>query len=88
MLVAERLGIGYSKAEHRRRVGPLLAGRSEKSIEFKWCNVSAVLYEAGIVWLSGYKPLPHYQERLGELAALWLMEHRYLGAMLNEDGKD
>ena len=56
MLRAELLGEKYVKADHRRRLEPLLDGRSSKSVEWKCENVSAVLIELGYPYIDGYKP--------------------------------
>jgi hypothetical protein len=77
--------VPYSKSEHRQRVKPLLTDRSDKAVEFKWCNVNAVLEEAGLPWIDGYKPLQNYQERLRELTAVWLMDHSYLRVLIGVD---
>lgn len=61
MLQAELLGQFYSKTEHRRKLLPLLNGRSEPSIEFKQANVSAVLVHMGLPYIDGYKPRGNYQ---------------------------
>lgn len=45
-----------NKTEFRRRVLPLLQGRSEGSYEFRMQNISAVLDELGLPILSGYLP--------------------------------
>ena len=42
-------------------------GRSPKSIEFKFQNISAVLNELGLDWLSGLAPLANYQKLLAEV---------------------
>jgi hypothetical protein len=83
MMVLDESGMELSKADHRKRLEELLPGRSSKSIDFKWCNVSAALEEAGESWLDAYKPLAHYQERLRELTAVWLMEHPYTKRLLD-----
>jgi hypothetical protein len=67
---AERI----NKAATRRALMPKLNGRSEASVEFKRCNVSAVLAEMGRGWLPGYRPAYNYQRGLvdtvrAELAA-------------------
>lgn len=59
------LGSDYSKSDHRERLKGNI-GRSDKSIEFKHCNISAVLAELGLPWLPGYRPLHHYQRLLVE----------------------
>lgn len=64
MLSAELKGEAYSKAEHRRALLPLLAGRSEGSVEFKHQNISAVLINLGQPYIKGYLPRFNYQKIL------------------------
>ena len=61
MLASELAGTTYNKTAHRRALRPLLNGRSEQSIEFKHCNVSAALLDAGFPYIAGYKPRSNYQ---------------------------
>lgn len=56
MLAFELSGQSFNKAEHRRKLGALLNNRSEGSIEFKHCNVSAAMIDLGFPYLAGYKP--------------------------------
>ncbi|WKZ81907.1 MAG: hypothetical protein QY307_07325 [Acidimicrobiia bacterium] len=77
MLMCELAGASVTKAEHRRRAQRLLPGRTAKAVEYKWCNVSAVLSEASLPWIGGFKPLSNYQGRLRELVGAWLLEHPY-----------
>ena len=51
MLRAELLGRRYSKAAHRQALLPRLSGRSPQSVEFKHCNISAVLVGEGFPYL-------------------------------------
>lgn len=67
MLDAELSGIPYNKAKHRRNLQKLLNERSEGSIEFKHCNVSAVMIELGFPYIEGYKPRWNFQR--GSLTA-------------------
>jgi hypothetical protein len=67
MLSAELAGVTYNKAAHRRAILPLLNQRSEQSIEFKHCNISAALIEAGFPYIGGYKPRANYQTLLNEV---------------------
>jgi hypothetical protein len=69
MLSFELAGQKYSKAEHRRRLRARLDGRSESSIEFKHCNISAALVNLGFPYLVGYKPRSNYQTLLLEVIA-------------------
>lgn len=62
----------FVKADVRAQVSEALPARSKKSIELKWCNVSAVLAEMELPWLDGFRPLPHYQRSLREAVEHWL----------------
>lgn len=61
MLTLELTGQNYNKTEHRRKLQQLLNGRSEGSIEFKHCNISAVMIELEFPYISGYQPRFNYQ---------------------------
>lgn len=63
MLRLERAGEPYVKAERNRTLQEL-THRSRGSIEFKHQNISAVLYELGMDWIYGYKPMANYQRAL------------------------
>ena len=56
MLRMELKGERYNKTEYRRRVLPELDGRSHGSLEFKNCNISAVMHKFGYPAIDGYKP--------------------------------
>lgn len=64
MLEAELLGVRYNKAEVRRGLLPKLEGRSNASLEFKNCNISAGLITLGLPPIDGYKPRWNYQREL------------------------
>lgn len=66
MLEKQLRGLRIDKSAHRRALAPMLASRSEGSIEYKHRNISAVLVEAGIPYLRGYKPLYNYQGKLAD----------------------
>jgi hypothetical protein len=72
MLGADLAGRPYLKAEHRRRLQPLLNKRSEGSVEFKHQNISAVLLGLGQSWIEGYKPASRFQGSLVEAVLRWL----------------
>ena len=67
MLSLELAGQTYSKAAHRRALLEKLNGRSAGSIEFKHCNISAVLIHLGCPYLRGYQPRANYQRLLREV---------------------
>ena len=69
MLTSQLAGAPYNKAAHRRALKPLLNGRSDQSIEFKHCNISAALLDADFHYIPGYKPRANYQALLIEVLA-------------------
>lgn len=64
MLAVELAQRPYSKTRHREQLRPLLDGRSDGSIEFKHCNISAVLINFAMPYVEGYKPRYNYQQLL------------------------
>ena len=68
MMDAELGGRNYVKRDHVRRLERELSARSRGAIEYKLENVSAVLEEAGLLWIDGYKPARNYQRRLQQVA--------------------
>lgn len=71
MLSDELSRKSYSKAEHNEALQSPIP-RNRKSIEFKHCNVSAVLERLGIPYIRGYRPLPHFQKALIEAVERYL----------------
>ncbi len=67
MLSLELSGQRYNKSTHRRALQQKLHSRSEGSIEFKHCNISAVMIELDYPPLRGYLPRGNYQELLREV---------------------
>lgn len=65
MLMTELAGGTVVKAE-RNRALQAQTGRSHGSIEYKHQNISAVLVEFGLPFISGYKPAKNYQRALFE----------------------
>lgn len=64
MLTLELSGQPYNKAAHRRGLIAVLRGRSEGSVEFKHCNISAVMIQLGFPYLRGYQPRSNFQRQL------------------------
>jgi hypothetical protein len=60
MLRDEIRGIRFNKAAHNRALQEA-TGRSKGSIEFKHCNITAVLDELGVEGIVGYKRRENYQ---------------------------
>lgn len=63
MLGEEIAGRPYNKAEHNRSLQQL-TGRNHASVEFKHCNISAVLEQLGMRGIHGYRPRPNFQNAL------------------------
>jgi hypothetical protein len=64
LLDAQNNGIRANKAELCRATVPALDNRSRGSYEFKMCNISAALADAGNDYVTGYKPRSGYQRSL------------------------
>jgi hypothetical protein len=79
MLTLELTGQTYNKASHRRALLGRLNQRSEPAVEFKHCNISAMMLELGFPYLKGYKPRSNFQRRLlGEVVVSQVARHRIL----------
>lgn len=81
MLEHEFRGEPFNKSEHNRRLRTILRNRSEGAIEFKHCNVSAILIEIGFPYVDGYKPRGNYQELLKDEVAVYLDLHADIVAL-------
>ena len=64
MLSLESQGEPYDKKAHNRRLRAKLDSRSSGAVEFKHQNISAVLEEMGLPYISGYKPRRNVQKLL------------------------
>jgi len=71
MLQSELNHVPYSKADENRLVQKS-TNRSRGSIEFKLCNVSAVLEELGQPYIRGYFPRRHTQQELHDAVVEFL----------------
>ncbi|MDQ2842663.1 MAG: DUF3883 domain-containing protein [Acidobacteriota bacterium] len=74
MLAADLSGTPYVKSRHRAALMTRI-GRSQKSIEFKHQNISAVLDELGAPWIPGYKPARNYQNAIFDAIDRYLAAH-------------
>ena len=63
MLTMELTGQSYNKSEHRRALHHLLPNRSEGAIEFKHCNITAVMLELEYPHIRGYQPRKNFQRQ-------------------------
>ena len=63
MLNSELYDLAYIKAEHNRNMQQQ-TGRQRGAIEYKYQNISAVLFQLGFPWIFGYKPAWNFQASL------------------------
>ena len=68
LLSAELAGQRLVKADLLRELEQALPARTRGSIEYKLANISAVMDESQLPWVEGYKPAPHYQRALVDVA--------------------
>jgi hypothetical protein len=87
MLALEMAGMPYSKADHRRALLPKLNNRSEQSIEFKHCNISAALEDNGFRPVLGYKRRANYQQLVEEVLLERLLGRAELIPLANADAE-
>jgi hypothetical protein len=67
MLEHEVRGAPLNKTAFRRALLPQLDGRTNSAVELKHQNISAVLLEARLPCIDGYKPMSNYQHALQEV---------------------
>lgn len=67
MLMLELTGQSYNKSAHRKLLLQRLNGRTDGAVERKHQNISAILLEYGVPYISGYKPLGNYQGLLRDV---------------------
>ena len=74
MLEAELAGQHYVKSRHSAALMAQI-GRTHRSVEFKHQNISAVLDELGMPWISGYMPKRNYQNAIFDAIDRYLSTH-------------
>jgi len=80
MLADELAGRTPIKAEHSGRLRRHLNNRSKQAVDYKHCNISAVLIRLGYPYINGYKPRGNYQRMLLEAVAFHLSRSPQLSA--------
>lgn len=78
MLTLELSGQTYNKTRHRTELQSKLEGRSDGSIEFKHCNISAVMIDLGCPYIRGYQPRSNYQALLADVVTAQLQQSQVL----------
>jgi len=84
MLREEIRGQAYNKTLHRNKLLQLLDGRNDGSIEFKHQNISAVLVNNGLPYITGYKPRGNYQKLLEEKVLAYLSTDKKIEVDFND----
>lgn len=84
MLEAGLRGEPVNKTEQRNRLLPLLENRTKGAVEFKHQNISAVLLDLRVPYLSGYLPALNYQQDLRDVVLAQLMERRVLREVIEQ----
>lgn len=74
MLRMEMQGKPYTKL-HKNKEVQTHTGRSHKSVDFKYQNISAVLQHLAMDWIPGYKPKVNYQNALIAGVERYLIAH-------------
>src|SRR3984885_12636854 len=74
MLAEDLSGRPYVKSRHSPALMAQI-GRTHRSVEFKHQNISAVLDELGLPWMSGYKPRRNYQNAIFDAIDRYLSSH-------------
>jgi hypothetical protein len=79
-------GEKYSKAAYWRRLKAMLGGRrSEKAVEYKFGNISAVLNEMGFPYIPGCSPYRNYQALLWPVVSEQLAQSPGLVRMVERE---
>lgn len=78
MLNQEMKGEKYNKTQHRNRLSTLLNKRSDASIEYKHRNITAILIELDMPYITGYKPMYNYQTQLREAVLAHLASNGFV----------
>src|SRR5229473_1509877 len=74
MLAADLSGRPYVKSRHSEALMAQI-GRTHRSVEFKYQNISAVLDELGMPWIPGYKCKRNYQNAIFEAIDRYLTKY-------------
>ncbi len=87
MLLLELQGHHYKKSDHRKELLKTIQ-RSAGSVEYKHQNISAVLLELGMPYISGYKPAKNYQRKmLPDIILDYLVSNPHVSAVMKTDAE-
>ena len=76
MLHDDLAGRDFRRNDHYMELPSLLEGRSQKAIEYKLMNITAVLQGMGELWIDAYKPMVNFQKALVEVVKRHVEIHR------------
>src|SRR5262245_4087233 len=76
MLDAGLRGDPFNKTAYRNALLKVLNNRPAGAVERKHQNISAILIEEGVPYITGYKPLGNYQRLLREVVLAHLQARR------------
>lgn len=82
MLCLELARQRYNKADYKRKLLPLLNGRTPGAVEMKHQNISAILLELRMGYIPGYKPLFNYQSLLRDVVVSRIAENHELESLM------
>ena len=78
-------GQPFNKTAFRRELLPMLDGRTAGAVERKHQNISAILIEERVPYISGYKPLGNYQGLLRHVVLEQLAARRHTRALIERE---
>lgn len=85
MLEAALRGERINKAARKRAVASLLNHRSPDAAEYKFRNISAILAEEHVPYITGFTPLYNYQDLLRDVVLNHLWARHSTQAMLEDE---
>jgi hypothetical protein len=85
MLEASLRGELLNKSARKQAVAAMLNDRSPAAAEYKFRNISAILAEEHVPYISGFTPLYNYQDLLRDVVLLHLWARRSTQIMLEEE---
>jgi hypothetical protein len=87
LLEASLRGESLNKSQRKKAVAALLNGRSPDAVEYKFRNISAILAEDHVSYISGFTPLYNYQDLLREVVLQHLWARRSVQVLLEEEAR-
>ncbi|UYO56248.1 DUF3883 domain-containing protein [Rhodopseudomonas palustris] len=73
MMAEKSAGRPINQEQHHREI-QAVTGRTNGAVQYKLCNVSAVLDDLGVPWMKGYTPYNNYQDALAKAVEQHLIQ--------------